>query len=455
MKRILVIDPEVGARESIRAILWGIYEVQTAENPGEALDYMGLSHFDLLMVDILMPAMQNSLFLREVHKISPEIPIIAVSAYFDQKHDHHDPNYPEKMGFICKPFDARELRNYVNQTLAASKTARHQASMQIEISKAKPASIIGESLAIRSGMDVARKASQTRYPILIFGEVGSGRELLARQIHSWSRRSDEPFIQVECNRVSPELFGRELFGETLGTLDWEVKSGAIDLAGGGTILLEEVQHIKLESMKEIRDAIEYHEFSRLGSPNDKIPHISRFFFSFGTNLVEGENVQWFFEEMTNRFSAHVINVPPLRNRVEDIPTLCAQYLSQFRLTLNAKTTSIEPAALQKLQKYPWPGNIRELRNVLERVLVLHGDKETLLESFLPSEINERPALSTGDMPLSLREATDTLHRQMIEGALSRSNGKIKGAARLLRLTPRILQHRMQKLKIDPKSFKPA
>lgn len=451
MKRILVVDPEVGTRESIRAIFWGLYEVQTAESPGEALDYMGLSHFDLMMVDILMPAMQNSHFLREVRKISPEIPVIAVSAFFDQKHDHHDPHYPEKMGFICKPFDARELRNYVYQTLTAAKTARHQVSMQMEISKGKSASIIGESLAIRGGMEAARKAALTRYPVLIFGEPGSGREFLARQIHSWSRRSDEPFIEVESNRVGS--ISRELFGETLGTLDWEVKSGAIDLAGGGTILLAEAQHAGFESLTEISHAIEFREFARIGTPKKKIPHISRFFFSFGMNRVEGDHVQWFFEEMTNRFSAHVIYVPPLRNRQEDIPLLCAQYLSQSQVTLNSKTTSIEPVALQKLQAYNWPGNIRELRNILERILVLHGEEETLLESHLPPEINAKPTPTFDYMQLTFREATDNLHRQMIESALKRSGGKVRGAARLLRLTPRILQHRMVKLKIESDQFK--
>lgn len=453
MKRILVVDPEVGARESIRAIFWGIYEVQTAESPGEALDYLGLSHFDLMLVDILMPAMQNSLFLREVRKISPEIPLIAVSAFFDQKRDHHDPHYPEKMGFICKPFDARELRNYVYQTLSAAKTARQQVSMQMEISKDKPSSIIGESLSLRGGMEVARKASQTRYPVLIFGEPGSGRELLARQIHSWSRRSDEPFIEVECNRVNPEMIGRELFGETLGTLDWEVKSGAVDLAGGGTILMEEAQTVHLDTLTEIRDAIEHREFARWGSTDKKIPHISRFFFSFGMNRVEGKSVPWFFEELTNRLSAHVIYVPPLRNRQEDIPLLCTHYLSQSRVTLNAKTTSIEPAALHKLQQYPWPGNIRELRNILERILVLHGEQETLLETHLPPEIRDGPP-PLNPLQLSYHEATDNLHRHLIENALKRSHGKVRGAARLLRLTPRILQHRMHKLKIDPDRFKP-
>lgn len=448
MKRILVVDSEIGSRESIRSTFWGIYEIQTAETPQEALNWLGTRHFDLLIFDALMlrPVAKN--FLQEARKIAPEIPLIAVSAFYREQASEESEQLPS-MGFICKPFDVFELRNLVARTLETANLKRHRTTFKSELTQKFPVNVIGESGGIQRAVEIAQQASQTSHPVLLLGEPGSGREFLARQIHSWSRRANEPFVKVENPGSDVETVDATIFGEVLNLTGVEIKSGAIDVAGSGAIFLNEAIRFPLDTRSRLKMALKSKAFHRVGSPTKDIPYITRFFISSDFAREPEAIVQEFMAEMESTGPLHIISLPPLRERRQDIPMLVAHYLTQICSTSQARMSSVEPEALQRMQAYSWPGNVQELRNVLERILVLHGEEDVLRIGYLPREIGGNPLPYLDPEVISFSEATEQLHRQMITSALKKSNGKIKAAADLLNLTPRILQHRIDKLDIEP------
>lgn len=449
MKRLLVVDDELGARESIRAIFTGIYEVLAAENAPQALKLLAETHIDLILVDVIMPGMNGLAFLRAAREIFPDIPVIMISASFNDQ-SIREARQLQALGFICKPFDIHEIRNLTAQTLKAAESSRQQLLLQQEVSRKFPVNVIGESPAIRRVMDAAKAASQTDNPVLIIAEAGVGREHLARQIHSWSSRSAEPFAKIDRHQMESETIHTELFGCLLDPVESKIQPGTIDLIGRGSIYLNEAQRLPVATQHQLATAIRSGGFQRPGSTGSTVPHVARFFAAIPT-LAPDNPTAGLEPDFTDCFAAHTIVIPSLRERPEDIPILAMHYIGQLRAALNARTSSIEPGAMQKLQAYSWPGNVRELRNVIERTLFLHGQEEILQTSFLPKEISGELLPSIDPRAISFHNATDQLHRQMITAALRESNGIIKNAAHLLNVTPRILQHRIDKLGIDTRN----
>jgi DNA-binding NtrC family response regulator len=447
MKHLLIIDDERGSRESMRLVFLKTHQVTTAENSIEALDLISKKHFDLIILDVVMPGMTGMEFLHEVREIFPEIPVIMVSASYNDD-IIQEAKHLKAVGFICKPFDVHELRNLVNQTLEASEASRQQHALKMELSTHYPSSVIGNSAAIGKAIEEARKAAQTNSPVLILGEVGSGRELLARQIHSWSNRGASPFFKVECSRFNQESIETELLGVALNPITNTMKSGVVDFVGNGTLYLDEIQTLPTQTHVLLRDIIQREGFQRPGSPGKWIPHVARFIMSCTSSRQNQQKIASVLNEFGSCVNAHTICIPALHERKEDIPMLVIHYMNQFASILNSSMCGVEPEALQQLQQYPWPGNVRELRNVLERILVLHSNEPVLKREFLPPEINGESFVRLGELSTSFTEATDTLHRQLIVSALKKTNGVVKNAASLLEVTPRILQHRMDKLKID-------
>lgn len=449
MKRLLVIDDELGARESIRAIFTGLYEVLVAESAPKALELISRTHIDLILLDVIMPGMDGMVFLRTARDIFPDIPVIMISASFNNQ-SIEEARQLHAVGFICKPFDIHEIRNLTAQTLQAADSTRQQRLLQQEISRKFPVNVIGESSSIRQVMDAAKAASHTDASVLIVAEAGVGREHLARQIHSWSRRHAEPFVKLDRGGRDTDALNAELFGSVTDITGSKINAGMIDLIGQGSIYLNDVQNFPADTQKRIAAAIRQREFTRPGAPlsgvPQAIPHVARFF------LACAPEHDGLLPELAACCSDHLITIPPLRERIEDIPILTMHYIGQLRTSLNARISSVEPEAMQKLQAYPWPGNVRELRNVIERILFLHGDDDVLRTAFLPKEISGDLLPTIDPMAISFHQATDQLHRQMIVSALQQSNGVIKNAARLLNVTPRILQHRIDKLKIDVRQF---
>lgn len=446
MKRLLVVDDETGTRESLRAIFQDEYEVITAENAVQARAFIGQSRFDLLILDVIMPGINGIAFLQEVRLFFPEIPVIMISGSYNDQTVQQAKNL-HAVAFVCKPFDIHELRHLISQTLKASDATRQQFILKREVIKKFAHNVLGDSDAINKAIEEVKKASQSDSPVLIVGEVGSGRELFARQIHSWSRRGSEPFIKIESPRFDQQSIDTEIFG--LGASD-EVSTspGAFDHVAGGVLYIDNAETLQASTRARIRHAIEHKKFQRVGYESAPIPHAARVLASCSISPSSPLSLNSLLGELADSFTAHIIQVPPLRERTEDIPVLATHYLHQFRAGLNARTTSIEPEAIQKLQAYAWPGNILELRIVIERVLLLHGDEEVLKAAFLPREIGGDLLPPLDPASISYQEATDQLHRQMITSALEKANGIVKNAAALLNITPRILQHRIDKLKIE-------
>jgi DNA-binding NtrC family response regulator len=446
MKRILIVDDEQGTRDSLQAIFSGLYELVLVAKAEEAREEIARSHFDLMILDIIMPGINGIAFLREVRETFPQIPVVMISA------SHHEETIQQARelkatGFVCKPFDVHALRQFVAQCLQISSASRQEWLLKREIARSFPVNVIGESAAIRKAVEDAKQASQTEAPVLIIGEAGTGREFFARQIHSWSRFGAEPFIKVECFQRDSYSLEKELFGSVANPPDTGINPGTLDLAGNGSIYLEDAQLLGAPLLADLKEAITHREFKRVDAPSKRVPHIARFFVSLKANPGEPNPLPQ-LGPLAECFADHVVYLPALRERVEDIPLLAMHYINQFRVTLHVRTSTIEPSAVECLKKYSWPGNIRELRNIIERILVLHGDEEILRADLLPGEISGKILPALDPESISFGDATDRLHRQLIVSALERTNGVVKNAAALLNVTPRILQHRMDKLGID-------
>jgi two-component system, NtrC family, response regulator len=445
MKKLLVIDDELGARESLKEIFHGFCDVLTAENAIEGLGILSKQPVDLIMLDVVMVGMDGMSFLKEVREIYPDTPVLMVSASAAEKHSGQALGLGA-IGFVKKPFDVYELRHLVAQTLAASEMPRQREIMEKEMVREFPFfNFVAQSPAFKKTVDEARKISQSDSHVLLAGERGTGKEFLARQIHAWSQRATEPFVAVHCGNVPATFLSAEIFGASHRGAQPDNHHGAFDLAGNGTVFLEELDKLPDEAQAALAKVLHNREFQRGGSEH-MVPTTARVIATLDRPLDEVVRLEGLTEELAAAFGSSVIAVPAMRDRREDIPLLAYHFLNQLRPALDATTLDIDPAAMEKLRDYSWPGNIRELRNVIERMLVLFGKQKCLNASALPrefSDFSQTPAPVATDF----EQAVSAFERQLIIGALQRTNGVVKTAAEILRTTPRILQYRINKLKI--------
>ena len=442
MKKLLVIDDEFGTRESLKEVFCENCDVLTAENGMEGLRLLSKHRADLIILDLVMPGLNGVSFLKEVREIYPDVPVIMISAS-SADGSIKDALRAGAIGFVRKPFDVEELRHLVQQSLTASELPRQRELLHKELVREFPLlNMVGQSRALRKLVDEARKATASH--VLLVGERGTGREFLARQIHSWSPRASEPFVVVRCCALPPSFLEGEIFG-SWDSSEGQCHRGALDLAAGSSLLLEEVDRLPHPVQLALIRLLEHGEYQRVGSRH-VIPSTVRVLVTLDRLPAEAVKSGALLPEVASLLSRCTIELPPLRDRREDIPVLAYHFLHELRLSLNAATLDIEPETMQKLRDYSWPGNVRELRNVIERMLVLAGGEKCLKVSALPKEFGEygQPLPESGT---DFEQAVNAFERQLIVGALQRAHGTIKGAAEILRTTPRILQYRIEKLQI--------
>ena len=459
-KQILVADDELNLRRVLTAQLARDgYDVFAVEDGQEALEAMGQHHIDVLISDLRMPKMNGMELLKRVVSAYPDVPVIIITA-----HGTVDTAVEAlKLGafdYITKPFEQSELRNVVGK--AARTRELSQRDVAAEPSEPGRYRLIGQSPPMAEVYGVIEKVADTPSTVLITGESGTGKELIARALHENSSRRARPFIRVNCAAIPRDLIESELFGYEKGAFTGAVtsKPGRFELAHGGTLFLDEIGEIPVNMQVKLLRAIQEQEFERVGGIKT-IEVDVRLVAATNRELAEEIKAGRFREDLYYRLNVVQVRLPPLRERTSDIPLLVEHFIVRFRERLKKEVDGVTESAMDVLLKHPWPGNIRELENVVERCL-LFSDGNRITVADLPGELTGTPpaaALSAAttttddddsDRPTpglkeAVREVTMRVERELIVRALGKTGGNVTHTARLLKISRKSLQTKMKEL----------
>lgn len=455
---IVVIDDEPNMCAGLRKLL-GIegYAVETFVNPVEALDHIRRTNPDVVLADLKMPEMDGMEVLRRVRKHDPSIVVIMITA-----HGTID-NAIEavKQGayhYITKPFNAKELLLTVRKSLDHRRLVAENVRLSEQISRAAGDwELIGESEPIRKVRDIVRRVAPTDSVVLITGESGTGKELVARAIHSRSRRRDQHFVPINCASIPEHLLESELFGHEKGAFTGadRMKIGLFELADRGTLFLDEIGELPLALQAKLLRALERREIQRVGGLR-WIPVDIRLVAASNRNLKRLVDEGKFRRDLFFRLNVVHISMPPLRDLKDDIPLLVEHILRQLAIQFEKPDLTIDDEAIERLKSYWWPGNVRELENVLERTVVLL-DGNRIGPHNLPPDLGVSADLRHSSPPPTLmqpfRDAREQFERQYFERLLEASGGNIADAARRSGISRRHFYDKIKDLGIDLERFK--
>lgn len=375
MSRILVVDDEQSIRNTLQEILeYEKYKVDQASDGLEALEYLKKQNYKLILCDIKMPQMDGIELLERIQILTPETPVIMISG-----HGNIDTAVEAiKKGafdFIEKPLDLNRLLVTLKNAQDKSKLIQETKSLKKVISKKYE--IIGESKAIQHIKQMIKKVGPTEARVLITGENGTGKELVAHQLHEVSKRSSGPFVEVNCAAIPSELIESELFGHEKGafTSAHKQRKGKFEQAQGGTLFLDEIGDMSLSAQSKVLRALQENKISRVGSDKDILVDV-RIIAATNKDMEIEIKKNNFREDLYHRIGVILIQVPELRNRLDDIPYLAEHFNKIICNEYKISPVEITKDAIKELQKLKWTGNIREFRNVIERLIILCNKKIT-------------------------------------------------------------------------------
>jgi len=375
MLKILVIDDEKSIRNTLKDILgFEGYQVELAENGKAGIALVQSSDFDIILCDIKMPEIDGLEVLEQIRKIKPESTVVMISG-----HGTIDTAVEAiKKGafdFIEKPLDLNRL--LITLRNASDKTALVKETQILKQKVSKKFEIIGESVSIRKVLEMCDRVAPTEAKVLITGSNGTGKELIARRLHEFSLRADNPFIEVNCAAIPSELIESELFGHEKGAFTSAIKQrkGKFEQADGGTLFLDEIGDMSLSAQAKVLRALQENIITKVGS--DKPVEVNvRVIAATNKDLQEEIKNGSFREDLYHRLSVILIHVPSLDQRKEDIPILARYFIEQLCNEYGQPLKEITSFALEMLANRSWSGNIREFRNVIERLIILGGKKIT-------------------------------------------------------------------------------
>lgn len=456
MKTVLAVDDELSVREAYRLILSDKYRVLQAEDGPSALKILGETHVDLVLLDMVMPSMSGMEVLDAISKTDRDTPVIVVTAVKSVA-SAVDAIKRGAREYIIKPFDVDELALKVDQTIAD-----HQKDCELTLLREAELqgfeSIVGDSTALVQALTMAKRAMQVDSTVLITGESGTGKDLIARAIHAGGSRAKKAFVAVACCAIPQQLVESELFGHEKGSFTGatEKRIGKMQVADRGTLFLDEIGEMPLEAQSKLLRVLQDGRFYPVGST--KVIEVDvRFVCATNRNLRDAIAQNIFREDLFYRINVLNIEMPPLRNRREDIPSLVNFFIAKQRLRINAKVKRFAPDAMAAMSRYDWPGNVRELQNMVERILVMNMGVEEIRPEHLNGILTpSRPSADSAPVPsslsefegLTLEEATRRVERHLITRALENANYVQSRAAEALGTTRRILKYKMDQLGID-------
>ena len=372
MAKILIIDDEAAIRRILKEILeHEQYQVDDAVSAIEALPLVKENEYDAILCDIKMPQMDGIEFLEEAKKIS-DAPVIMISG-----HGTIDTAVEAiKKGafdYISKPPDLNRLLITLRNALDKSQLMTETKALKKVVNRKYQ--MIGSSAPMNEIHDIIEKVAPTNARVLIEGENGTGKELVARQLHELSNRSFAPFIEVNCAAIPSELIESQLFGHEKGsfTSAIKMKKGDFELANNGTLFLDEIGDMSLSAQAKVLRALQENKITRVGGESEINVNV-RIIAATNKNLKEEIQKGNFREDLYHRLSVIIINVPPLRDRLDDIPELVGYFVENITSEMGKAAPTFTQDAIEELQKYRWTGNIRELHNVIERLVILCGNE---------------------------------------------------------------------------------
>jgi two-component system NtrC family response regulator len=444
--RILVVDDEKNYLVVLDALLSEAgHEVISASGGAQALILLEEDEPDLMLTDMRMPQMSGLELIGKVKERHPDLLVIVMTAYGTVE------NAVEAMksgavDYIMKPFENQELLLTMDKALKVRKLLAQNRLLREEANRAQGlGNIVGASRPMRQVFELLEKVAATRATVLITGESGTGKELIARAIHARSPRADEAFVAVNCMALTETLLESELFGHEKGAFTGAAnrRKGRFEMADKGTLFLDEVGEIAPSLQVKLLRVLQERAFERVGG-GITINTDVRLVAATNRDLAQAVETGRFREDLYYRLNVVRLELPPLRERKEDLPSLVAHFVRKYALEMGRPAPEIAPEAMRSLYEHAWPGNVRELENALERAVILAGEK--IQPGDLPFEV--RPSAESGQTPLplnlSLNDAVDDLERRMIMRALKEANSVAAHAAEALGLTKSNLAYKMKK-----------
>jgi two-component system response regulator AtoC len=390
-KTLLIADDEPNIRRVLQAIfVKDGYEVHVAENGVKALEWASANPVSLLITDLIMPDMNGVELIQKVKQRHPDAVAIVITAYATIKTCVDAMRFGAS-DYITKPFDMDEIRAVVKRAVTRASESRASASGTSKTSSSTPSLLANAiSPAMQEILTTISRAAASRATVLIRGESGTGKELVARALHEQSDRASGPFVPISCAALSETLLESELFGHEKNAFTGAAaeKKGRFELAHGGTLFLDEIGDISGAVQVKLLRVLQQREFERVGGTKTVKVDV-RVVAATNGDLEQLIKDNKFREDLYYRLQVIQITMPPLRDRIEDIPLLAAQFLRKFNAENGAAAESFSPEAMMHLLSYSWPGNVRELENVVERCVVMADRKTKLIDAeLLPSVIRD-------------------------------------------------------------------
>lgn len=450
METVLAVDDELSVRQSYRMILSEQYRLLLAENGTEALRILDENHADAILLDLNMPGMHGLEVLQSLQERGNPAPVIVITA----ANSVDMAVKAMKLGaqdYIIKPFDVDTIQITVQRTLEEQRNIRELLNLRSE-SLTGFGAIVGQSPALNDALSKAQQAMKADSTVLITGESGTGKDMLARAIHTGSRRAEKPFVPICCCAIPAQLVESELFGHEKGAFTGadRTRVGKMQVADKGTLFLDEIGEMPLEAQVKLLRVLQDSKFYPVGST--KVIEVDlRYICATNRDLQACSQSGEFREDLYYRINVIPIEMPPLRKRREDIPQLAAHFIAKHRARTNAKTRDLHPKAVATLTTYRWPGNVRELENSIERLLVHHGQNDMIgpehVLDVLPAGQHKVEGGIAEFEGLPLDTATRQLETHLIRRALEASNHVQSRAAETLGTTRRILKYKIDQLGI--------
>jgi two-component system, NtrC family, response regulator AtoC len=446
--RILIVEDEDKLRRVIQLHLEAAgYEVDHAPTAEQALPRAAVA--DVVLTDLRLPGMDGLAFLRELHSRNPHSAVIVMTAHGSIE-AAVEAMKEGAADFLQKPFSLDHLSTLIQKVLSVQSLRAENLRLKEELdSRYQFDNIVGRSAAMRDIFQTVARVAPTRATVLLAGESGVGKDMIARAIHQHSPRRDFPFVKINCTALPENLMESELFGYEKGAFTGAntSKPGKFEQADKGTVFLDEIGDVPSHIQVKLLRILQEREFERLGSNLTRSVDV-RIVAATNVNLRAALEQGRFREDLYYRLNVVPINIPPLRERKEDIPFLVLHFIKRLTNELGSPIKEISPSAMDRLLEYDWPGNVRELENTLERSIVLASSE--VLESADIRIENARTPNAASSQSLLLPEGTtlEQWEQMMIREALRRSNGNKSQAARMLGLTRNALRYRLSQMGME-------
>ena len=429
------------------------YRVTSAATGEEGIEKVKEDACDLVLLDLMLPSISGLEALEEIILIDPDIVVVMISAYASIE-TAVEATKSGAFDFVTKPFKNEELllvvknglkkRSLVIENRQLKKTLKERHSFK---------NIVGKSEPMQQVFDLITQVAPRRSTVLIAGESGTGKELVARAIHSCSPRSNHAFVAVNSGSIPSDLLESELFGHVKGAFTGAIasKKGLFEIADGGTIFLDEVGTLPLETQSRLLRVIQEREFRQVGGLKNIVVDV-RIIAATNIDLKEAMEQQRFREDLYYRLNVISINLPPLRERKRDIPLLAEHFVRQFSKENDRPDCHLDPSTLKLLMECDWPGNVRELENVMERAVVLAPDEGRITQELFPREVLDSSSMGLGSLGslengATLKDLVLEYEKKLIMTALQKADWSQKKAASLLRMNRSTLNEKLKRLDI--------